>query len=209
MHRMHAYGHIHISMRYLMRFLCGFSRVFIASDTVRSPFRRLVIFVSSAVLPSEAHAKIVFRLVAGQSPDRVYSLLEQHVAEVAPSLAPGLSLGVQRLNPGARAFKANRESLGFNVAQEVLYDVYGKEPVLTRTGGSVNAFADFSEILQLENVSFGFGASDSYQHAPDERMRLESLYFGQHAYLSMWLTIASISGFLGTDGLEEPVHSEL
>ena len=166
-----------------MRFVCGFSRVFIASDTVRSPFRRLVIFVSSAVLPSKAHAKIVFRLVAGQSPDRVYSLLEQHVAEVAPSLAPGLSLGVQRLNPGARAYKANRESLGFSLVKDVLTELFDKEPSLVRTGGSVNAYADFSEILDLECVNYAFGASDSHQHAPDERMRLESIRFGQHAYL--------------------------
>ena len=125
--------------------------------------------MSSAVLPSEAHAKIVFRLVAGQSPDRVYSLLEQHVAEVAPSLAPGLSLGVQRLNPGARAYKANRESLGYNLAEEVLYDVYGKDPVLTRSGGSVNAFADFSEILQLENV---FLFSPRNAHLPTGHVRV-------------------------------------
>ena len=167
--------------------------------------------MSSAVLPSEAHAKIVFRLVAGQSPDRVYSLLEQHIAEVAPSLAPGLSLGVQRLNPGARAYKADRKSMGYSLAEEVLFDVYGRDPEVTRSGGSVNAFADFHEILQLENVFFGFGASDSYQHAPDERMRLESLYFGQHAYLMMWLTAAEVFEPFGDsyDVADEVVDSEL
>ena len=173
--------------------------------------RHVFVPIPSAVLPSEAHAKIVFRLVAGQSPDRVFSLLEQHVAEVAPSLAPGLSLAVQRLNPGARAYKADRKSLGYNLAEEVLFKLYGKDPVLTRSGGSVNAFADFAEILQLENVFFGFGASDSYQHAPDERMRLDSLYFGQHAYLEMWMTAADVFYSFGEseDNVEDVLDKEL
>lgn len=150
--------------------------------------------VLAAVLPSEAHAKIVFRLVAGQSPDRVFAMLEKHLADVAPTLAPGVSVSVQRLIPGARAYKADRESMGFSIASDVLSELYNASPQLSRTGGSVNAFADFYEILKLECVSFSFGASDSFQHAPDERMRLESISFGQQAYLHMMNTLVDAFG---------------
>ena len=44
--------------------------------------------------------------------------------------------------------------------------LYGKEPLLKRTGGSVNAFADFKKDLNLESYSFGFGDMDGYIHAP-------------------------------------------
>ena len=84
--------------------------------------------LSAAVLPSEAHAKIVFRLVPGQSPDRVFSMLEEHVAKLAPVLAQGLHVVVQRLNPGARAYKADRKSLGFSLVTSVLTDIFGQAP---------------------------------------------------------------------------------
>ena len=60
-----------------------------------------------AVLPAEAHAKIVFRLVAGQDPDLVYKSLEEHVAAVAPTLAEGLRVEVKRFGPGARAYQVS------------------------------------------------------------------------------------------------------
>ena len=76
---------------------------------------------NTAVLPAEAHAKIVFRLVAGQDPDLVYKSLEEHVAAVAPTLAEGLRVEVQRLNPGAKAYKVNSYSLIPDLTQSSLY----------------------------------------------------------------------------------------
>merc|ERR1712178_317580 len=144
------------------------------------------------VLPAEAHAKIVFRLVFGQDPDKVYSMLEKHVATMAPSLARGMQVKVERLNPGAKAYKADRKSIGFELVKEALTELYGVEPYLMRSGGSVNAFADFHEIVNLESLSYGFGAGDSYQHAPNDRMRFSSLYLGQKAYLKLILQSAMI-----------------
>ena len=159
--------------------------------------------LSPAVLPSEAHAKIVFRLVAGQSPDRVFAMLEEHIKAVAPKLAPGIAVRIFRGGPGAPAYKVDRDSLGFSLVKDVLTDVFGEEPQLGRAGGSVNAYADFVDILKLNSVSFGFGMTDSYQHAPDERFRVESLHLGQVAYLKM---MASASEKYGASG---EAHSEL
>lgn len=115
------------------------------------------------VLPREAHAKIVFRLVPDQAPDDVYTMLEKHVAKVAPVLAPGLKVSVQRLNPGAKGYKSPRHSTYFKLAKEELTRLYKKEPFIDRAGGSVNAFADFHEILSLESISYGFGAPGNWQ----------------------------------------------
>ena len=93
------------------------------------------------MLPAEAHAKIVFRLVHGQDPDKVFSSLEEHVAGIAPTLAEGLRVEVQRLNTGAPGHIVDRTSAGFNLVREELTKLYGKPPLLKRTGGSVNAFA--------------------------------------------------------------------
>ena len=67
----------------------------------------LCAFVSIAIIPAEAHAKIVFRLVAGQDPELVYKSLQEHVAAVAPTLAEGLRVEVKRFGPGARAYQVS------------------------------------------------------------------------------------------------------
>ena len=146
------------------------------------------------VLPSEAHAKIVFRMVAGQDPDRVYSLLEKHIMDASKHLAEGLHVSLQRVNPGAKAYTAVRDSIAFKLVESELTKLFGKEPLLKRSGGSVNAFADFHTITELECYSFGFGEPDSYGHAPDERFRLSSLHRGQRAYLSIIMEAAQILG---------------
>ena len=61
--------------------------------------------VTAAIIPSDAHAKIVFRLVAGQDPEAVYKSLQDHIASVAPSLAEGLRVEVKRFGSGARAYQ--------------------------------------------------------------------------------------------------------
>ena len=60
---------------------------------------------TKTIIPAEAHAKIVFRLVAGQDPEAVYTSLQDHIASVAPSLAEGLRVEVKRFGPGARAYQ--------------------------------------------------------------------------------------------------------
>ena len=79
--------------------------------------------------------------------------------------------------------------MGFKLVTDELKKLYGKEPLLKRTGGSVNAFADFHEILGLESYSFGFGDSDGYIHAPDERFRLSRYcrFSFSHSYLPMFV----------------------
>ena len=98
-----------------------------------------------------------------------------------------------RLNPGAPAYVTPRDSPAFELARRELTKVFGKEPILQRVGGSVNAFADF-HAAGIESISFGFGAPDSFQHAPDERMRLSSIHLGQRAYASLVLAAARLFG---------------
>ena len=87
------------------------------------------------------------------------------------------------------SLQAKRDSVGFKLVTDELKKLYGKEPLLKRTGGSVNAFADFHEILGLESYSFGFGDSDGYIHAPDERFRLSRYcrFSFSHSYLPMFV----------------------
>ena len=48
----------------------------------------------------------------------MYEQLQRHIDTLAPSLAPGLRVSLQRLNAGARPYNAVRHSIGNRIAGE-------------------------------------------------------------------------------------------
>ena len=142
------------------------------------------------VLPSEAHAKVSFRLAEGQVPDAIFDSLVEHVNAVAPTLAHGTTVSVQRLSEGGPAYTADRNSVGMKVLAEVFEEIYGQPVTTWRNGGSINAVAAFKTVLDLDTVGMGFGGQGEFIHAPDERWRMSSLALGQKAYVRMLLKLA-------------------
>ena len=142
------------------------------------------------VLPSEAHAKIAFRLAPGQDPAQIWDALVAHVDTVGPTLARGAKVSLKQLNDGATAYVADREGMGFRVVSEVLDEVYEKKHTTTREGGSINAVTFFKEIVGLDTTVFAFSDMDDFVHAPNERFRVDSLTRGQKAYSRLILKLA-------------------
>jgi acetylornithine deacetylase/succinyl-diaminopimelate desuccinylase-like protein len=64
----------------------------------------------------------------------------------------------------------------------VLAEVYGKEPYLVRTGGSIPVMTMLLRELGVHATVFAFGLPDENLHAPDEFFRLSSFRTGQTAY---------------------------
>ncbi len=56
--------------------------------------------------------------------------------------------------------------------------VFGKEPVLMRTGGSIPVVGDFQKILKAPVIMMGFGLPDDNLHAPNEKYCLDHFYKG-------------------------------
>jgi len=59
-----------------------------------------------------------------------------------------------------------------------LKDVYGKDPVPVRSGGSIPIIATFEEILGVKSVLMGFGLGSDAIHSPNENFPLEQFYNG-------------------------------
>jgi acetylornithine deacetylase/succinyl-diaminopimelate desuccinylase-like protein len=131
------------------------------------------------VLPSEAHAKITCRLVANQHPEKIAELLAAHVARHTP---PGAQVTVSIKENGALPYLMSGDHPGNQAARDVLVGLYGKEPFLARSGGSIPVTAMFLESLGAYTVSFGFALNDERQHSPNEFFRLENFVRGQQAY---------------------------
>src|SRR5690606_39388737 len=78
------------------------------------------------VLPSEAHAKVTCRLVAGQEPDDVAAKLKAHVERVAPR---GVSVSVTPLAGKARAYQMPLDLPVLELAPDAMEGGFGKRPV--------------------------------------------------------------------------------
>ncbi|MCV2887193.1 dipeptidase [Ruegeria aquimaris] len=134
---------------------------------------------SKTVLPARASAKITCRLVANQRPERIAELIAAHVAAYTP---PGVTARIEHLAGDADPFLVPRGHNASQAAGEVLREVYGADPYVTRVGGSIPIMTLFLRALGVHGVMFGFSIADENLHAPNEFFRLENFRRGQTAY---------------------------
>lgn len=143
------------------------------------------------VLPREAHAKITCRLVPNQEPGKVEKLVEAHVRRHAPS---GVKVRAHSEGVGARPYLVPAEHPGNRAARDVLFELYGREPYQTRSGGSVPICETFLRYLGVHSIAFGFGLRDEQVHAPNEFFRLASYARGRRAYCMLLKRLAAGGG---------------
>ena len=140
------------------------------------------------VLPAQAFAKITCRLVANQKPDTIFAQLKTHIEAQCPG---GLRVTVERLAGSADPFLAPSGHNSSTVAAEVLTEVYGKSPYITRTGGSIPVMTMLLNELGIHATVFAFGMNDENLHAPNEFFRLSNFRIGQTAYCKLLMRLGS------------------
>jgi acetylornithine deacetylase/succinyl-diaminopimelate desuccinylase-like protein len=65
-------------------------------------------------------------------------------------------------------------------AAQALTEIFGREPIYTRSGGSVPLTAVFQQVLGVDTVSYAFAMAGSGAHAPNEWFRVEDLARGRY-----------------------------
>lgn len=143
---------------------------------------------TKTVLPAQASAKITCRLVANQTPDQIYDLVTAHIARHVPV---GVTASVERLAGSADPFLMPAGHNASQAATEILREVYGKEPYVTRVGGSIPVMTMFLRELGVHGVMFGFSVGDENLHAPNEFFRLANFDRGQTAYCRLLETLGA------------------
>ena len=137
---------------------------------------------AKTVTPCEAHLKITCRLVADQEPEGIIDLIRAHVARHCP---PGATAEVVPLPGSARPFALNRDNAVHRAAGETLAEVFGNDPVIVRSGGTIPATAIFQQELGADTIMFGWAMPDSGAHAPNEWYRVEDFLRGRRAYAAL------------------------
>ena len=64
------------------------------------------------------------------------------------------------------------------MASKALREVWGRETVFVRSGGSIPVVSDFQEHLGIPTVLMGYGLPDDALHAPNEKFSLRNFRMG-------------------------------
>ena len=141
------------------------------------------------IIPATAGAKISFRLVPRQRPERVAEQLRQFVAEHTP---PGIAIEVIDLH-GGRGVVVDPHSPYIAAAQSAIEVGFGKPAVLIREGGSIPIVAEMVERLGADVLLLGWGLDDDGAHSPNEKFNIQDYYNGIRASSHLWDALGRVS----------------
>ena len=142
---------------------------------------------AKTVIPAKATAKVSIRLVPEQDPDRVIQQVRDFVRAAAP---PGIQVEVRVLS-AAPATVVNPDQAAIRVAAEAFGEVFGRQTVFIRSGGSVPIVGDFAHHLGIPTVMMGFGLPDDGLHSPNEKFSLDNYYKGILAVVHFFEKLAA------------------
>ncbi|TME54038.1 MAG: dipeptidase [Chloroflexi bacterium] len=144
---------------------------------------------AKTIIPAWAAAKFSCRLVPDQDPKAVAQALPRYIEEVRPK---EVRVSLSKLSGHGDPWITPVDHPLIQAGQRALHRVYGKDPALIRGGGSIGAVEVMGRLLDAPCLLVGFVLPDSFAHAPNERLDLESFYLGRKAALHLWEEIAAI-----------------
>tara|TARA_R110002050_G_scaffold39093_4_gene96199 strand:+ start:9051 stop:10421 length:1371 start_codon:yes stop_codon:yes gene_type:complete len=129
---------------------------------------------AKTVLPSKAAAKISMRLVPDQHPQEIAKLFSDYFNSIAPDTVKV----VVNEHHGGHPSVTDLSFYGLKAAAKAFEDVFGKEPLFSREGGSIPIVADFKRVLGVESILMGFGLTSDAIHSPNEKFSLQDFQRG-------------------------------
>ena len=129
---------------------------------------------AKTVIPAKALAKVSMRLVPGMTPAKSFALYKSFVEKIAPA---GVDVEVRMIHSGDPCL-VRVDNPYIQAATRALHEVWGKDTVFIRSGGSIPIVGDFDRHLGVPSVMMGFGLPDDNIHAPNEKFHLKNFELG-------------------------------
>ena len=121
---------------------------------------------SKTVLPAKAMAKVDFRLVPDQDPEKIFELVKEHLKTCGFR-----DIEVESLGPLWPARTSFREQF-VTVVRESMDAVYDKKTTVYPTMSGSGPMWLFTSVLGIPTVSIGVGDAESRAHSPNESINL-------------------------------------
>jgi acetylornithine deacetylase/succinyl-diaminopimelate desuccinylase-like protein len=129
---------------------------------------------AKTVIPAKALAKVSMRLVPDMTPAKAFALYKSYVEKIVPA---GVDVEVRLIHSGDPCL-IPVDNPYIKAATRALHEVWGKDTVFIRSGGSIPIVGDFARHLGLPSVMMGFGLPDDNIHAPNEKFNLKNFELG-------------------------------
>ncbi len=129
---------------------------------------------AKTVIPAKATAKVSMRLVPDMTPQESFVLYKSYVESLSPK---GVELEVRLIHSG-EACLIPTDNPYIQAAKRALHEIWKKDTVFIRSGGSIPIVGDFARHLKLPSVMMGFGLPDDNLHAPNEKFHIANFHRG-------------------------------
>jgi acetylornithine deacetylase/succinyl-diaminopimelate desuccinylase-like protein len=129
---------------------------------------------AKTVIPAKATAKISMRIVPDMVPNEIFRLYHDYVMTLVPR---GIELKVKLLSIGEPS-TIPTDNPFIKAATAAMKEVFHRDTVFIRSGGSIPIVAEFQKHLKIPSVMMGFGLPDDNLHAPNEKFHIANFYRG-------------------------------
>jgi acetylornithine deacetylase/succinyl-diaminopimelate desuccinylase-like protein len=141
---------------------------------------------AKTVIPGKAMAKVSFRLVGAQDPDKIRLAFREFVRARVPA-----DCTVEFGNfTSAPAFNVSFDNPALIKAREALAQEWGKKAVTVGAGGSIPIVSDFKTVLGMDTLMVGFALDDDRVHSPNEKYDLQSFHKGIRSWVRILAALA-------------------
>jgi len=142
---------------------------------------------AKTVLPAKASAKVSFRLVGKQNPEKIAQAFRAFVRARLPAdvkaefIAHGASPAIALSTRGEAVRRAAR----------ALEAEWGKPAALIGSGGSIPVVGAFKRELGMDSLMVGFGLADDAMHSPNEKYERSSFHKGARSWARILAALAT------------------
>ena len=126
------------------------------------------------VLPARASAKVSFRLVGGQDPERLREAFRDWVIDQVPKDCRATFEG----HGAGPASAMDMSHPAFAAARAALSEEWGQRAAFIGSGGSIPIAGAFQTELGMQSLLTGFAKDDDRIHSPNEKYDVESFRKG-------------------------------
>lgn len=133
---------------------------------------------AKTVIPAKASAKVSFRLVANQNPEKITKLFFKWLKGRTP---PGCRWELID-HHGGHGVTVDLNSPALEAASRAIKAATGKAPALIKSGGSIPVAGLLQAKLGLQTIFMGFGLDDDRVHSPNEKFELQCYRWGTRSH---------------------------
>jgi acetylornithine deacetylase/succinyl-diaminopimelate desuccinylase-like protein len=141
------------------------------------------------IVPSDAFAKLSFRLVADQDPRAITAGVNQFVRAHAPA---GIEVTIDWEGEGVAACIVPIDTAAYRALTEAISEAWDGAEVRPPRVGAPGPEAALQQAVQRPLVFLGVGLPDDQIHAPNEKVNLSMLYKGAEAAALLWSRFAKV-----------------